>query len=411
MKAYFVLFLFLSGCATYQGKVAPTRDLIKQKKFVEAAEKLKPQAEKEGGDQLVHLMDYGTALQLSGQLKESNTVFMKADKLAEQLDYHSVTRQAGSLLLNEEMVQYKGDTFEKVFINAYLAMNFLEMGLLDEALVEARRINIKFKKYRADEKKSFEMNSFGTYLSALIWEADRKWDDAYIAYHDAYKIDSSNPALKADLIRSAKKARRQDEYQKWKSTFSDVVEDPKWYDKGYGELVILFQQGWGPRKDFSSATHRMPELRPVYSRTQSLRIEFLDNALLKGAPSFVSQKVYSVESAAIKTLQDDYAALAAKRVAGYVAKEIVADQIRQKNELLGFVAWATMHVSDRADLRQWSLLPETIQIIKVPLRPGKYKYRLQGLDSSGMPTSDVRSETEIEIKAEKKKFVIFRSVD
>jgi hypothetical protein len=81
---------------------------------------------------------------------------LKADRLSEQVDYQSVSRIAGSLALNEEMVQYKGDTFEKFFINAYLAMNFLALGDFDSALVEARRINQKYLKFRAEEAKSFQ---------------------------------------------------------------------------------------------------------------------------------------------------------------------------------------------------------------------------------------------------------------
>lgn len=409
-----LLSLLLTGCATYQGKVAPTRKLIQEKKFTEAADLLKTRAETPDGDQLVYLLDYGTALQISGDLKKSNQVFMKADKLADQLDYHSVSRQAGSLLMNQEMVQYKGDTFEKVFINAYLAMNFLALGDLDSALVEARRMNEKYQKLRSDEKKAFELNVFGKYLSALVWEADRKWDDAYIAYQEAYKIDPLLPTLPEDLIRISKKAQRPDEYNKWKKKFPQVVEDPKWYDKKYGELVILFQQGWGPRKQTSIHSYRMPELRTVGSRTQRLRLEFVkepSNSALGDKKLFHTSALYNVEQAAMKTLADDQLALAAKRVAGVVAKEVVADQIRQKDELLGLVAWAAMHASDRADLRQWSLLPQTIQILRIPLLPGDYRFNLQGLDSSGSPTSDNRMDIEAKIKANQKNFVVFRSVD
>ena len=137
---------------------------------------------------------------VAGKLKESNQVFMQADRLAELIDYQSVSRIAGSLAFNEEMVQYKGDTFEKIFINAYLAMNFLQMGQLDDALVEARRINEKYLKYRADEKQAFELNSFSKYLSAVIWEASRSYDDAYIAYAEAYKIDPTISTIRGRQI-------------------------------------------------------------------------------------------------------------------------------------------------------------------------------------------------------------------
>lgn len=152
------LTLTLPGCASYQTKVHEARNALTRHEFVKAADELKSLAEQENDDQLVYLLDYAVALQLAGKLKESNAAFLKADRLTELVDYQSVSRIAGSLALNEEMVQYKGDTFEKMFINAYLAMNFLQMGQLDEALVEARRINEKYLKFRSDEKKKFELN-------------------------------------------------------------------------------------------------------------------------------------------------------------------------------------------------------------------------------------------------------------
>lgn len=395
--------LSLLGCATYQNKVTGARDALARRDFAAALKDLKPLANQTNGDQLVYLLDYGVALQLAGQYKESNDVFLQADRLAEQIDYHSVSRIAGSLALNEEMVQYKGDTFEKIFINAYLAMNFLEMGKLDDALVEARRINEKFLKYRADEKKAFELNSFSKYLSAVTWEASRSYDDAYIAYNEAYKIDPTISTIHEDLIRSAKLARRMDSYQAWKKQFPEVKEDPAWYDKTRGELIVIYQQGWGPRKAPGPGEYRFPTLLPVYSETQQARLNV-------SSKSYLSREVYDVQKAAIETLRDDQGILVAKRVAGLATKAVLSDQLRQKNELLGSLAWIAMNVADRADVRQWSTLPQTIQIIRVPLAPGKYSAIVEGLNMSAAPTGEVSDERTIEIKPGQKKFIVWRSL-
>ncbi|UOF00223.1 COG3014 family protein [Bdellovibrio reynosensis] len=395
--------LSLIGCASYQTKVQGARTALVQQNFEKAVTELKPLAEKESDDQLVYLLDYAVALQLSGNLKESNTVLLKADRLAEMVDYQSISRFAGSLALNEEMVQYKGDTFEKIFINAYLAMNFLEMGLLDDALVEARRINEKYIKYRADEKKAFELNSFSKYLSALVWEASRSYDDAYIAYNEAYKIDPSIATIGEDLVRSAKLARRMDSYNEWKKKFPDVKEDPAWYDKAYGELVVIYQQGWGPRKIYSPNEYRFPALTAVPSETQKARATVQDMG-------YLSREVYDVQTAAIATLQEDQGILVAKRLGGIATKAVLSDQLRQKNELLGNLTWIALNVADRADLRQWSTLPQTIQTIRVPLKAGKYKVRLDGLNSAGNMTGEGLAEKEVEIKAGQKKFIVWRSL-
>ena len=87
------------------------------------------------------------------------------------------------------MIPYKGDDFEKVMINAMLAINFLSLGDMEGALVETRRLNEKLEHYRIDGKKPYKQSELALYLSAMIWEADGKWDDAYIDFVKAYKVN------------------------------------------------------------------------------------------------------------------------------------------------------------------------------------------------------------------------------
>lgn len=403
-----VVCCLLVSCATYQNKVFKSRQLVESGQVSEATSQLKVLADQESDDQLIYVLDYATLLQYSGDLKESNQYFFKALKLIEQFAYQSVSRVTGSLLFSEEMVQYKGDTFEKIFVNAYLALNFLELNDLDSALVETRRINQKYQTYRQEEKKNFEMNSFATYLSAMIWEADGKFDDAYIAYKDAYKIDKGIGTIDDDLIRTAKKSQRMDDYKKLKAEFPQVKEDPTWYDKSQGEVVVIFQNGWGARKDFNPQSPRFPILRSVPAESRNARISI--DPIEKNGSHYNAQTefVYSVDDAAIRTLIEDQGSLAARRIGGIVAKEVAADQIRQKNELLGFVAAVAMHASDRADLRQWSFLPKEFQMVRIRVKPGKYKIRLNTQNRYTESTGNSVLEKEIEIRAGKTRFINWR---
>lgn len=397
-----VLSLGTLGCATYQSNVGAARIALETGNLESALTDLKKFADTENGDQLVYLLDYATALQIAGRYKESNTYFLKADQLAESLDYHSISRVTGSLLLNEEVKQYKGDTFEKIFINAELALNFLELDQRDDALVEARRINEKFQKLRQEDKKSFEMNPFAKYLSALIWEADKKYDDASIAYNEAYKISPIIDGIEADLIRSAKLAQRPDEYKKWKAKFPAVKEEPWWYNKKQAEIIVIHQQGWGPRKDFNPGDTTWPILRRVSSRTNS-------SEAMVGGEKVKSRIVYDVADAAIESLNDDRGALLARRVGAYVAKDVVAERIRKDNELLGVLAWFAMHASERADLRQWSTLPRSIQVIRIPVKEGSNDIVVQGLDVMGAPTADRLERKNLHLRAGEKKFLVWRT--
>lgn len=402
LSVFLCSYLF-AGCATYQSRVHESRRLLENGSPELAAEKLEKFAFQTGGDQLIYLLDYAVALQLSGQIEKSNRAFIQADKLSESLDYVSVSNMAGSLLLNEEMKHYKGDSFEKIFINAYLAMNFLQANQLDDALVEARRINEKFKRYRQEEKKDFEMNSLGKYLSALAWEAAGQYDDAYIAYDEARKIDSQIPFIEQDLLRTAKLSRRQQAYNDLKKSYSQI-ENPNWYNKQYGEIIFIHQQGWGPRKDFMPTDYRFPMLFPYRSFTQSSQLE------IDGIDVVKSQLVYDVETASVKTLNDDVALLMAKKIAAEIAKQAVANKLSEKNELLGSLAYIAMKASDRADLRQWSTLPQSIQMVRLFLPAGRYHLKASGLSVYGQPTGELKEFKSVNVEPMKKIFLVWRSV-
>ena len=152
-----VLWVFiLASCATYQDKVKESRSELKDGQIQAALDHLKPLADQDSRDQLVYLMDYGTALQIAGRYKESIDVLLKADKLVELNDYHSISNTAMATLGSETMEQYKGDSYEKILINAMLAMNYIMLGQFDDAAVEARRVNEKINKFRLDGRKNYE---------------------------------------------------------------------------------------------------------------------------------------------------------------------------------------------------------------------------------------------------------------
>lgn len=397
------LALLISSCASYQKKVGEARGMVQAGKYSEAADKLAPLAKTENGDQLVYLFDYGTVLQITGRYQESIQYFSLADRLSDVVDYHSISRVTGSLLLNEGMVQYKGDDYEKVLINAFLAMNYLMLGKSEDALVETRRLNQKLYKYKFEAKRNYEQNPFAFYMAAMIWENDRNWDNAYIDYNNTYGVAPNFPYLREDLIRAAIVAQRDDEVSKWKKAFPEVKVRPTWRDPRFGEIVFIYQQGWGPRKFPNPQYTKVPKLYPVHSRTQRAKMT------VEGIGVENTQTIFSVQDVAIKTLDDEYAELIAKRLAGVATKAVVSDQIRQKNKLLGELAWLGMNLADQADLRQWSTLPETFQIARKIVPVGDHVITVTGLDSSGAPTGE-EFKTRISVRPGKKSFFTWRSV-
>jgi hypothetical protein len=399
LGAFFIIAFasLLCSCATYQGKISAIRDTLEVNP-AESVEQLAPLANKEGKDQLVYLLDYATALQVAGKYKESVDQFIKADRLADLKDYLSVSKYAASLLFNQEQVPYRGDDYELMMINAMNALNFLMLKDYDGALVETRRINEKLKWISERTKKSFQRNPFATYLAALIWEGRQKWDDAYIDFKAAYALDPSIPTIKEDLVRTAHRAQRITERDKHIKDFAVNIK-PEWNTKTHGTVIVLHLAGWGPRKQPRPDNFRFPTLYPVWTKTNGSKLE------VNGYPPLAAQKVYSVEEASMKTLEEEYGELVAKRMAGIVAKEVVSHQVRRENEAAGALLNLFMHISDRADLRQWSTLPASINLIRWEGAPGKYSMTVRSSEEEAAQYTFPN----VDVKAGKTQFLVWRT--
>lgn len=399
-KLYFLIPFIFIGCMSYQGKVYKARNHLADGEVTAATEILSEMASQEGKDQVLYMLDYGLALHEAGELDKSNETFIAVDRLAEVKDYVSLSRQAGSLFLSEALIQYKSERFENILINAYLALNFTLKRDFENALVECRRIDEKLYKLKLENEDS-QKSFYARYLSAMIWEAEKNWDSAYIDYKNAYNIDSSHEYLKRDLIRSAWRARRYSELKKWERKFPAYKLDRiKKETKEKGELVFIYQQGWIPRKHPRPENFRFPHLVRQRSGFTEAVVE------VDGKRYKPTELLYRVGDEAIRTLDNDYGYLVAKKMIGIVAKEVMADQIRQKNETLGALAAIAMHAADKADLRQWSTLPNSFQLSKLFLTPGKHQVVIWAKGSAG--ESKVWS-GEVEIKKSKQTFITERS--
>lgn len=391
----------LSACASYQHKVDDARRVFSTNPD-EAVSKLAPLAKEEGRDQLVYMLDHATALQMAGRYEESSREFIHAERVADSKDFDSVSKVAGSLLLSEDMAQYKGDDFEKVLINGMNALNFLELGQLDSALVEVRRVNEKLYKLKLDGKNEFNQSPLAFYLGAMIWEADRKFDDAYIAYKNAYDVAPGYWPLREDLVRSAQQAQRPEELLRWRKQFPEVSIKPEWKDRTRGEVVLIFLNGWGPRKHPRPENFRFPYLKSVFTTATSAAMSIKPLNSETTVATATSSLIYSVDDIAIKALDADFARLLGSRLAGIATKAVVADQVRQQDQVLGAVTWLALNLSDQADLRQWSTLPKTFQVARASVPAGEYRLDLTAIGSADTATRSIK------VAPGRKTFVVWR---
>ena len=370
------------------------------KRFEEGAKKQEPN----GDDLLLYLLDWGLALHQAGKYEESNKVFLRADAIADIKDYTSLADEAATLLTSDNIKDYKGEDFEKVLINTYLAINYTLLGKYEDALVEARRVNQKLYRMVNEGQRKYQQNAFARYLSAVMYEADGNWNDAYIDYQKTWELMPNYPGLGRDLWRLAWLSKMRDQQDRWDKEFNLTDADhqagkdldPR---KGQSEIIVIYENGISPKKYPHRTFWSIPVFKPRYNPVSQA------NVFIDGEDRGTTAILHDIEYTAIENLDEKYAGIIAKKLAGVVVKEVVADQIgKNTHPLIGLGAKLFFYISDQADIRSWNLLPRDLQMFRVKVAPGKHTVKLDPVGSDTLP------EKTVEVMAGKKVFCDFRYV-
>lgn len=139
--------------------------------FPRAAEEATAVADKaDKRDRVVFRLEQGAILRTAGRLQDSTKALDPADELITKFDEQpdvSLSREAIAALTNLTTLDYKGYCYDRIMMNVYKALNYMEIGELDKARVELRRayerqkeaVDRYSKQIEADQKLREEKNS------------------------------------------------------------------------------------------------------------------------------------------------------------------------------------------------------------------------------------------------------------
>jgi uncharacterized protein len=413
---FIIIGVFAVSCATYYRKNYEFNRNFEAGNLAEAEKVLekvkKPEKSKA---RLLYFLNKGVVAALLGKHEESNFAFERAHTIAD--DYsNNYLNKAVSLLSNPNFTEYPGEDHELLLLHYYKALNFLEMGNKEAALVECRRMNIRLNqlsdKYKGEEK--YRRDAFAHTLMGLIYDSDKDYNNAFIAYRNAlniYQEDYSKlfkmepPAqLKKDLLRTAFLNRFHDDLKRYEELFGMKYN----HEPNEGaELVFFWNNGLGPVKDewgvnFSilrgtagMVTFHNQEMGLNFSfplnqsgqnQNNSLSdLEFLRVAfpkyverplLYRGAhltldgKKFELEKAQDVNAVAHKVLQQRMLYEFGESLLRVALKKAAEYQLRKKNDGLGAALGAFNAVTEKADTRNWQTIPHSIHYTRVPLKVG-----------------------------------------
>jgi len=166
-------------------------------------------------EKVLFYLDAGMLYHYIGDYKKSNEYLEKAEYAIEELYTKSIGKAAASILLNDNALDYFGEDYEDIYLNVFKALNYLHMNDTEDAFVEIRRINNKLNlledKYKKivdeynkseDKKKEFKIgdvkfynSALARYLSMLLYQAEKKFDDARIDLKKIQEAIENQPTV------------------------------------------------------------------------------------------------------------------------------------------------------------------------------------------------------------------------
>lgn len=391
-----VLFFFvLHQCASYTDEIKDMRQDFMNQKYKSSLERIEKSPLKTSDrNRLLYNMEKAMILDRMEEFEGSRKHLFQADKIADDLYTTSISRTAETLIINESMSDYEGEDYEKVAIHTMAALSFLEEGKISEARVEAKKINSKLHEITQtyDPKYlHYKEDAFARFLSGIIYEKMQNWDDAIIDFRKALEVYNSSAYSKfyeggtpevvvTSLYGVALKRKRTDIIKDLKAQYPKLIqryEAEAQANPHGGDIVVFHEAGYVAIKQAKEF------LLPVSDQIVRLSFPYIDRQKIDWRSTQTGVKVdgsyiqavntLNMNALAYQCLEDRRGRLIAKGIARLLLKGQLTYQAQKNFGLLGGIAANVFSaVTETADTRSWTLLPEAFYVNRVRVNTGKH---------------------------------------
>jgi hypothetical protein len=320
-----------------------------------------------------------------------------------------------------------------------MALNYVGMGQWEEALVEARKVDHKLNvinnRYDSDQKNIYSEDAFVRFLMGVIYESQKEINEAFISYRNAEKIYetynrlygvSAPHVLLLKLIHAADTMHFEDQLvyyrnkYRWFKFFASSPVTPS------AEVYFLHYNGLCPYKVEDRLVAVLPDQyvlkiaipkfkRRLYKIQRcEIVLRSVDGRGIYRTHTEIGEDIGSI---AIMNLKNRIARIKAKAVARATAKYMAAKGTAKlvkdkKGKDWGLFARQVFNmaavVTERADLRFCSLLPDRIDIGYLKLPAGTYEVTVNTKDAKGHIVGRIDL-ADIRVIAGEKKFLSLRT--
>ncbi len=381
-------------------------------------------SKKEKKDDLLYLIERGYLAHEAGHYDTSNIYFDRAELRAEELYTKSISGEIASLVTSDNILPYRGYPHELVLIHYYRAFNYLKLGKVESALVEARKANQRLTQLQDEKegKSTYKNDAFMQYFTAMLYDSEGEHNDAVVAYRDAYrgfdeyaKLYGAKPppGLVSDLHASLQRIGAVDEAGVLLERFPALEKESQLRMRT--NAVVFVETGFTPYLDAVNITIPIFEEKDSrYRNCNDCEDEYaavivdrygndiyawrrrdlsLDHVLHFSFPMMVDfpTEAYSVEvvapvgrampptlaepidAIAKKSFNEKIPKILIKAVARALVKEFARTRAKKEDAALGALVNIFNIATERADTRSCLFLPNAIWMVQAELPPGTHQ--------------------------------------
>lgn len=369
------------------------------------------------GDILDNL-ERGRVYLLSQQYQNSQNAFKLSDQavtIQQRQATVSISDSAtsiGSLAVNDNLNDYQPSDYELGFLHLYLGLNYLYANDLEGALVEMRRANQVQEQARASREDELEsaqqqmsaqgltpnlgsvlanypdaggtlqsiQNGYLLYLSALLYEADRDLNSAYVDYRRALAVMPENQQVIDGAKRVAKRLGMKSDLTQLEKRYGKVTH----LDSDQARVIVIEEQGvvaalegwkqtlpiYDSRGDIAWYTISLPYYPSLTSERQSV--------LTLNGDSLDGSKIVDVDQMAQYDLSERMPSIIVRQALRVWAKDRLRKETTKGDDVgnLLFNAWNTL--TEQPDTRSWLTLPSKVYTASSVVSAGSQSLNIDG---------------------------------
>ncbi len=402
-----LLLTFGSACATYSDRTEAAREFARLGDYDSAVGELsallrvdepneRPDVIK-GNDALV-LLERGMLHQARGDYESARRDLGLADKELELLDLSNTTAgDVASYFYSDDAGAYKISPVERLSLNALNLLNYLAVGDLQGARVEAKRFQV-MQKYLQDTDPDHAHGAIGSYLAGFVFERLGEYNTA-LRYYDEALEEGRFVTLEGPVRRLAERSSYRGE------NIKKILEREGLPTGGEGGGEILVITGLG------RVPYKIPERMPIGAAVGIVAadvtgdLDVLERSAFKVLifPDLVpaagvhrqAQASIDGQSVPIEQISNlgaelvrEYEEIKPKILAAAVTRMITRAAVAEGARLAGqeakgeagavlgvlasLAAESILVAADKPDTRSWTLLPERVLVSRKRVPAGQH---------------------------------------